>query len=696
MKNPRKVNFNFRYNLTTVLVYLIGIVLIVQLFNLQVVHGEEYRASSNARLTRESDIEAARGNIEDRNESILATTKTGYSVELYKTKIKDEELNNVALKIANLLESNEDTYINNFPIDSELKFTLNSEDSIKAWKKKYKISENASELDCINAFKEKYKINVDNVKDALKIIAIRYEITTNGYSSTKSIKLAENISKTSAIQFNEQNNSFPGINVVEEPIRVYTSGSLAAHILGYIGKLDQDTLKAKINDGYRINDYIGKVGIEYVLEKYLKGKTGKKQVDMSVDGTVIEEYVQEEAVSGNTVILTIDSEIQEKMEEAIEDEIEQLKNEGKQTDCGAAVLMNVKNGEILAMCSYPTFKPEYFTGKLDPSIWEDIQKNKKLFNNAVQSANAPGSTYKMVVATAALEEGVTTENEYINDRGVYPYGHNPVCWYYTSYHRGHGNVNIKTALQKSCNYFFYEMGRRLGADKIAEYARYYGLGTKTGVELTGEATGTIACSEEAQKQGEQWYPSYDLSAAIGQIYNRYSPIQMARYVSILANGGNYVTPTLIKEVRDSDGNRIPKEEIRNYTNELLGVSTEQNSDLKISDKTLDTVKAGMRLVTSSGGTAYAAFKNFDKSVAGKTGSAQAKSKEKGEYANGWFVGFTPYQDSEVAVVVFLEDGSSNSHAAKVARKILEAYYNSDIENTEDLKEDMSAQIYAET
>ena len=472
MKNPRKVNFNFRYNLTTVLVYLIGIVLIVQLFNLQVVHGEEYRASSNARLTRESDIEAARGNIEDRNESILATTKTGYSVELYKTKIKDEELNNVALKIANLLESNEDTYINNFPIDSELKFTLSSEDSIKAWKKKYKISENASELDCINAFKEKYKINVDNVKDALKIIAIRYEITTNGYSSTKSIKIAENISKTSAIQFNEQNSSFPGINVVEEPIRVYTSGSLAAHILGYIGKLDQDTLKEKINDGYRINDYIGKVGIEYVLEKYLKGKTGKKQVDMSVDGTVIEEYVQEEAVSGNTVILTIDSEIQEKMEEAIEDEIEQLKNEGKQTDCGAAVLMNVKNGEILAMCSYPTFKPEYFTGKLDPDIWEDIQKNKKLFNNAVQSANAPGSTYKMVVATAALEEGVTTENEYINDRGVYPYGHNPVCWYYTSYHRGHGNVNIKTALQKSCNYFFYEMGRRLGADKIAEYARY--------------------------------------------------------------------------------------------------------------------------------------------------------------------------------------------------------------------------------
>lgn len=695
--NNIKANFNLRYNLLSTFIYVIGAVLLVQLFRLQIVHGEEYRQTSNLRLTRESVIEAARGNIEDRNENILATTKTGYSIELYKTKIKDEELNNAILKIVNLLEKNEDNYINNFPINSDLNFTYSSEEEINNWKSKYKIPTDASAEECVKKFKEKYKISNEDIKDVLKIIGVRYEITRNGYSSTKSIKIAENISKTSAIQFNEQNASFPGVNIVEEPIRVYTKGSLAAHIIGYIGKLDSnpEKLKEKLDLGYRINDYIGKVGIEYVLEKYLKGKTGTKQIDMSVDGTIVGEYVQKEAVSGNTVVLTIDSELQEKMEEIIEDSVNTLKKEGKKTDIAAAVLMNVNDGEVLAMCSYPTFKPEYFTGKLDPDVWEDIKKNNKLYNTAVQSANAPGSTYKMVTSTAALEEGVVTDKEYINDRGVYPYGHNPVCWYYTSYHRGHGNVNIKTAIQKSCNYFFYEMGRRLGVDTIAKYAKFYGLGEKTGIELTGETAGTVASTAEAKRRGEQWYQSNDFSAAIGQTYNNYSPIQMARYISIVANGGNYITPTLIKEVKDIDGNRIPKEDIRKYVNELLGVSTDPVSDLKVSAETLDTIKAGMRLVTSPGGTAYAAFKDFNKSVAGKTGSAQAESKEKGKYANGWFVGFTPYKDPEVAVVVFLEDGSTNLHAAKAARKILDAYYNTNIEESENLKEDMSAEIYAE-
>ena len=693
--NNIKANFNLRYNLLTTFVYIIGAILIVQLFRLQIINGEEYRETSNARLTRESVIEAARGNIEDRNENILATTKTGYSVELYKTKNSNEDLNKIILKIVNLLEANNDTYINNFPINSEIKFTYTSEDAIKNWKTKYKISENTSEKECIEVFKEKYEITNTDIRDVLKIIAIRYEISTNGYSSTKSIKIAENISKVSAIQFNEQNAEFPGVNIIEEPIRVYNKASLAAHIIGYIRKIDNTELKAKAELGYTINDYIGKMGIEYVLEKYLRGEKGTKQIDMSVDGTIEGEYIEEEAISGKTVVLTIDLELQEKMEKIIKDGVKQLKKEGTKTDIGAAVLMNVEDGEILAMCSYPTFEPEVFLGVLENDVWKDIQKGRKLYNNAVQSANAPGSTFKMVTATAALEEEITTDSEYVNDRGLYPYGHNPGCWYYNQYGRGHGNVNVKTALQKSCNYFFYEMGRRLGVDNIAKYAEFFGLGQKTGVELTGETAGTLASTAEAERRGDVWYPSNVLSAAIGQSYNNFSPIQMARYISIIANGGNYVTPTLIKEVKDIDGNRIPKDEIRKYTNELLGVSTESTSDLKVSEETLNTVKAGMRLVTSPGGTAYSIFKDFDYSVAGKTGSAQAKTTEKGEITNGWFVGFTPYENPEVAVVVFLEDGASNSAAAKAAKKILETYYNTNIEETENLKEDMSAQVYAE-
>ena len=696
MKNNKiRANFNLRYNLLTVFVYLIGAILLIQLFRLQIVKGAEYRETSNTRLTRESTIEAARGNIEDRNGTVLATTKTGYSVELYKTKNSNEELNSTILKIVNLLEKNEDTYVNNFPINSKLEFTYSTQEKINNWKKKYNLSEEATAEECVKAFKEKYEITSKDISDVLKIIALRYEITTKGYSSTKAIEIAEDISKTSAIQFNEQNADFPGVSIVEEPIRVYTSGSLAAHILGYIRKVDDNDLKARQDEGYSVNDYIGKMGIEYVFEKYLRGQKGSKQIDMSVDGTIEGEYIEEEAVSGNNVTLTIDAQLQSKVENIMESSVKELQKAGKKTEYASAVLMNVRDGAVLAMCSYPTFEPEVFLGVLKNDVWKDINENSKLLNTAVQSQNAPGSTFKMAVAAAALEEGVVTESEYVYDRGIYPYGHNPVCWYYTEYKRGHGNVNVKTALQKSCNCYFYEMGRRLGVDTIAKYARYFGLGEKTGIELTGEASGIVASTDEAKKRGETWYESNVLSAAIGQSYNNYSPLQMARYVSMIANGGNYIRPTLIKEVKDINGNKISDEEIDNYVNGLLGINSEYNPEVEVTEQTLNTIKAGMRLVTSSGGTAYSVFKDFDYSVAGKTGSAQAKTKEKGEIANGWFVGFTPYDNSEVAVVVFIEDGASNSSAAKAAKKILEAYYNTDIQETENLREDMSAQIYVE-
>ena len=594
----RKINFNLRYNLLSMFVYLTGIILIIRLFNLQIIKGSEYREISNSRLTRESVVEAARGNIDDRNGASLATTKTGYSVELYKTKNSNEELNNVILKMVNLLENNKDKYVNNFPIDFNLKFTYTSETKINNWKKKYKIPEGASEKECVEFFKQKYEITNEDIKDVLKIIAIRYEITTNGYSATKSIKVAEDISKKSAIQFNEQNAEFSGVNIIEEPIRVYTKGDLASHIIGYIRKINADQLKEKSNEGYTMNDYIGQMGIEYVFEKYLRGEKGIKQIDMSANGTVEGEYIEQEAVSGNTVVLTIDAALQKKMEDIIKDSVKKMQKAGEKTEYAAAVLMDVQTGEVLAMCSYPSFSPEVFVGVLENDVWQDILDGNKLYNNAV-SANAPGSIFKMVVAAAALEEGIISESEYIYDTGVYPYGHKPACWYYNQYRRGHGNVNVKTALQKSCNYFFYEMGRQLGVDTISKYARYFGLGQKTGIEITGEASGIVASTEEASKRGDTWYPSNVFSAAIGQSYNNYTPIQMARYISMLANGGEYLEPTLIKDIKDIEGNSISKEEIKEYTNRLLGV-TEYNPEVEVSEETLNTIKAGMRLVTSEG------------------------------------------------------------------------------------------------
>ena len=692
--NKIKANFKLRYNTLVILVYILGFILLGRLFFLQIVKGKEYREMSNTRLTRESTIEAARGNILDKDGKVLATTKTGYSIELYKTKIDDETLNNTILKMIKLLEKNKDGYINNFPITSDYKFTISSDEEISKWKKQYGISEEATAKDCVYRFRDKYKISDSNMEDVLKVIAIRYEISTKGYSATRSIKIAENISKESAIEFNEQNAYFPGINIITQPIRTYTSGSLASHIIGYIGKIGDEEYKTKKEEGYGANDYLGRMGVEYTLENYLRGTNGKKQIDMSVDGTIEDEEVVQEAVSGDDVTLTIDSELQGKTEDILREAVDNLKKKKKNSNFAAAVVMNVKNGEVLAMASYPNFKPEVFTGGISSDDWKDLQTNNKLYSRAFQGAYAPGSTFKMVTATAALESNVVKETEYVNDRGVYPYAHNPVCWYYTSYHRGHGNVNIKQAIQKSCNYFFYEMGRRLGIDNIEKYAKYYGLGSKTGIELSDTA-GTLASKDTAKSKNRNWYLSDTLSAAIGQSYNSFSPLQMARYISIIANGGNHVNATIVKNIKDADGNEVSREELREHINKLLNENPDSVENLEISQNSLDTVKAGMRLVTSSGGTAYSAFADFKKSVAGKTGSAQAKATSDGsDIANGWFVGFTPYKDPEVAVVVILEDGAKDSYAAHVARTILNAYYK--LDDSTQIQENTKASAYAET
>lgn len=694
-ENQIRANFKLRYNVLIVLVYILGAILLGRLFFLQIVKGKEYRETSNTRLTRESAIEAARGNILDRSGKVLATTKTGYSIELYKTKVDNDTLNNTILKMVKLLEKNGDTYINNFPINSNYKFIDFSKEEISNWKKQYNITDEASAKDCVYRFRDKYSISSSDMKDVLKIIAIRYEISTKGYSSTRSIKIAEDISKTSAIQFNEQNADFPGINIITQPIRTYTSGSLAAHIVGYIGKIGDEEYNEKKEEGYGSSDYLGRAGVELTLEKYLRGKNGKKQIDMSVDGTIEDEEVVQEAASGADITLTIDAKLQGKIENIIKKSVQKLKKQKKKSAFGAAVLMNVNSGEVLSMVSYPTYKPEAFIGGISSQDWKDLQKNNKLYSRATQGAYAPGSTFKMVTATAALESKVVKQTEYVNDRGVYPYAHHPVCWYYTSYHTGHGNVNIKQAIQKSCNYFFYEMGRRLGIDKIEKYAKYFGLGEKTGVELT-ETSGTLASKSTAKSKGRSWYLSDTLSAAIGQSYNSFSPLQMARYVSIVANGGKNVNATVVKSIKTAEGNEISRDELKEHMKELNNDKSDSKSDLKISKENLNIVKAGMRMVTSSGGTAYAPFADFKKSVAGKTGSAQARATTDGsEIANGWFVGFTPYKNPEVAVVVILEDGAKDSYAAKVARKILDVYYGTDVKEKK-VKENTKAVAYTET
>ena len=567
-----------------------------------------------------------------------------------------------------------------------------------SWKKSYNLPEDITAEEAFYKFKDKYKIQNTNTQEIRKIMAIRYEVAKKGYSSTKAVTIAENIPREAVAEFSESSDKFAGINIVVQPVRQYTSGNLASHILGYAGKISSEEYEKRKNT-YSSNDIIGKTGIEYVFEEYLKGKNGTKQIDMAVDGTTTAEYISDEAVAGSDVVLTIDANLQNIAEKALASNIQKIATGGfgkaYNANAGACVVMNVNTGEVLAMASYPDYNPEDFVGGISNEAWNNYMNNsaKPLVDKAIQNSYSPGSTFKMITAIAGLESGVINLNSKINDTGIYKkYGISMNCWYYTDYHRGHGYLNVSEAIEKSCNYFFYETGDRMGIDKLAEFAKYFGLGTKTGIELQGETAGVLASRETKQQMhtdDPNWNPGNTLNAAIGQGDNEFSPLQMARYISMLANGGHRIDVSIVKTIRNADGSEVSRDEINQFISKKLGIEEDSTQEIEINQNYLNAVLQGMKSVTSdSGGTAYVRFKDFNISVGGKTGSAEAPNNK----VHAWFVGFAPFENPEIAIVVMVENGGHGNYTAEVVRDIMAEYFGM---NTQNVEEDMSVVPYIE-
>lgn len=693
-------NLNFRFNILSVMVYIVGVIILIRLFDLQIINGQEYRENSNTRLSRESTIEAARGSILDRSGNALVSTDMSFSLEMYKTKVEDEQLNDSILLMTTVLESNGDSYIDTFPISiNPFQFNFDSEEKLAKWKQTYDIPETASAEEAFYLMRDKYKIKTDDINDIRRILAIRYAVTTIGYSTTKSIEISEEISRQSAVQLQERSEELTGVNIVIEPIRKYHMGNMASHILGYMGRIseaDQEELKENgDNYDYKTTDKIGKNGIEKVFEEYLRGEDGIKQIDMSVDGTITGEYTSKEAIGGADVVLTIDSNLQKITENSLAANIQKIKSggfsEAYNAKGGAVVVTNVKTGEILAMASYPDYEPGLFYNGISNQKYSEYTNNslKPLLNRTIQSTYAPGSTFKMITAIAGLETGVTTTTEKINDSGPYPAAHNPACWYYNTYHRGHGPLNVSQAIEKSCNYFFYEVSNRMGIDNLEKYARYFGLGNKTGIELYNEKRGTLASRTITESKGTSWMVGDTLVASIGQGYNNFTPVQMAKYISMVANGGNKIDLSIVKSIMKSDGTQVPESEIQDFTNKKLGIGEDNTENLEISQDTINAVLGGMKSVTTDqGGTAYSIFADFNIIVGGKTGSAETDTGD----VNAWFTGFAPFDDPEIAVVVIVENGGHGNYTAEVVREIIAEYFGM---NVQSVTEDMSAEIEIE-
>lgn len=681
---------NVRYNILYILVYIVGIILIFQLFNLQIVHGEEYLQRANSRLTRETKIRAARGNILDCNGNVLAGNEIKYSLKIYKSKIDEQNLNTTILNAIFVLEKNGDKYNDDFPINiNPVSFKYENQERINKWLEENDLADGTTAEQALEYFIDEYSLKQYSLEEARKIIAVRYGIDVNGYSSMRGYEISPEVCEKSVAQIEEMNHSFPGINIEYRPIRKYYYSSLASHVLGYVGKIGNEEYTQ--NEGYELDDYIGKTGIEYVCEKFLKGKDGLKQTDMSIDGTTTGEYITEEAISGSNVMLTIDAKVQQVAERALKENIEKINNgdygEKREVYAGSVVVLNVKTGEVISMVSYPDFEPQLFVDGISTEKWNEytVKGRSALINRTMQSAYAPGSIFKMVPAIAGLETGKITKDEQIKCAGIYPGGYKPKCWYYTTYGRGHGYLTVSQAIQKSCNCYFYEVGTRIGIDNIEKYATYFGLGQKTNIELPGEISGTLAGKKLYEKLDEAWYYGNTLSAVIGQAENNFTPIQMARYIAMLTNGGKKLDLTIIKDIINNQGESIKTEEVKDYINKRLGIEKTSEENLNIQKENLKTVLEGMQSVTEEGGTAYSVFKDFPIQVGGKTGSAEAGNDK----TNAWFVGFAPYENPEIAVVVLVENGAHGYYSAEVTKEIMEAYFGLN----EEIVEDKTAKPY---
>lgn len=690
----KQIIFSHRYVFLYIFIFGITAIFFSSLFNLQIVNGQSYREQSENRLLREKVVQAPRGEFFDRNGNVLVTNEMGFSLLLYKTNTSKEVLNKTLLDIITILNKNGDKYVDTLPIyineDGNAVFNFTGDNAYEKetnWKQKYKYDETLTAQDILMKLKEKYNISQESLYDIRIIAGQRFDIERCGYSAYKPYQISSNISRESVNEIEEQNATYQGINISTVPIRNYLRGSLAAHILGYTGPISSDELKA--NPDYGMNDTIGKSGLESVFEKYLRGTNGVNKVEMDSNGRMNQEYEITPSQKGSDIILTIDANLQQVAETSLENNIKKITSGGfshkyPDADSGAVVAINVKTGEVLAMASYPTYDPSMFTGGISNKDWNELIKNpaNPLYNRAIQAAYAPGSTFKMVSAIAGLDSGNITVDEKILDTGIYDKAHHPRCWYYSDYGLTHGYVNVSEALKTSCNCFFYEVGYRMGIDTLSKYGTYFGLGTKTGIELQGEINGVLASREYSNSKGKQWYVADTLSAAIGQSYNSFTPLQLATYIAILSNGGHKIEPTLIKSVISPDGIEYPKAEIEKYVNEKLGLPTNDNNEqMTFASEHIKAVLQGMKDVADeSGGTAYGMFKSLPVSVGAKTGTAEAGQGSN----NGVFVAFAPFDDPEIAVAIVVEHAGHGSYTGEVVRDIMKEYFGV---NSQSAKED---------
>ena len=648
-----------------------------RLIFLQLVNGDSFTAQATNTTDYKFTVTAARGDIVDSKGERIASSTTGYSVVLNKLLMGDEDLDAMLQKIVELLGENGESWNDSLLIGQpdtagHYEFTAASDNAaeqkaLAAMKDNLGLQQYATADDVMEKLVEDYDLADFSLYWQRVLSGIHYEMQLQAFSNVNNFVMAENVSEATVATIKENSLSLPGVEIVETSTRSYEQGTVLPHVLGRVGKITAE--KWKVTDengqvtyplkekGYNMNDIIGISGLESAYEDELRGKDGVETITRNSDGVIVNTALTTVPEPGHTVQLTIDSEFQKAVDQALAKNVEWIKNtyaDSKQANAGAVVVIDVKTGGVLAASNYPSFDQNLYAAQYNEY---SADENMPLFNRALQGLYTPGSTYKPSVAVAGLDTGLLNRNSTVNCTRVYTYykDYRPRC---AQHGHGNGPIDVINAIKWSCNIFFYDVGRRLTSDVYDAYAYKLGLGQRTGVEVS-EALGHLTT-----KNDSNYTESLDIQAAIGQGNTAVTPIQLATYAATLANRGTRYRTHFVKAILDSN------------TGETLQETQPEVMDV-VEDKgeTFDLVREGMKGVAQT----IPALAAYPYTIACKTGSPQRSEgyyvgSTYKHYTNAAMIAYGPAEDPEIAIGVVVEYGGAGARTGQLVADIFNAYY----------------------
>lgn len=667
------IRSNIRLIICGVIVVLIFVGFSIRLFDWQIINSDKYKVISEQSTSYTEVSDATRGEILDVNGKELAINKTAYNIAINKIYVQENTTNDIINTLLDLCSVCKTKWIDTLPIvvdGDTISFETDSTAEVEYITGESMLNDTdlIEASDILFALAERYKVeDIESLARKRDIISVRYNMERTGYSYSKAYVFAEKISEEAVAIISERTQSITGVEIRVTNERVIKNGTLIPHVLGVVGSLSSEEYEERKDDGYSMDDVIGKFGIEAAMEDQLRGKSGTKTIVKDENGNIVSETESVKAEPGNTVYLTIDSNVQSVANYSLQKNIDKARAEGysevnsarasnkeqqsrlgEDCYCGGAVMLSVKDNSVIAAASAPNYDiskyydPEY-------NAWLNTNEHSPMFSRTFDGSFSPGSAFKPCVALAGLQEKEIKTNTTITCTKHYDYYPKDVV----NCMGTHGSIALHSAMTYSCNYYFAEVGRRLGATTLYMYAEKFGLGVKTGLEID-ESIGVLA-----GRDSTTWYEGNTVQAAIGQSDNTFTPMQLATYTSAIANNGIRYKTHMVRKVVNYE-----RDEVVEYNDPKEPVVL---ADAGLSKKNLAAVKSSMRSVVTSGTATLVSA--YPKAVAGKTGTAENAGSD-----HVIFVCYAPYNKPEVAVAVVLEHGAKGKYAMYTAMDMMDAYF----------------------